>query len=381
MSGFSHKVFMAAARRTAVSPRGGAFAQLEVSALAAPVLKALAQCGAGRTLDIDAVILGNALYGGGNPARVCALAAGLDVSVPAMTVDTQCCAGLDAISIGAAMIASGQAQAIIAGGVESYSRSPIRAHRPITASGVPVTYERPPFTPWPEADPDMVEAGALLAGELEIARSAQEIFAVQSHAKACAAQARIAGELVTVQGVTTDSFTRPLKEAACKRFPALAGGDAYALTSATIAVEADAAAAVLLVNESVLESLSPDHHPVEWVAGVSRGGDPTRPGLTPISAGRELLVRSSARVEDLAVVEIMEAFAVQAMAFTDMLAVPDGVFNRGGGALARGHPIGASGAILAVRLFHELQQEKPGSAGLAAIAAAGGLGSAALLRA
>ena len=380
MSGPVHKVFIVAARRTAVTPRGGAFAQLDVSALAAPVLKALAPCRAEQAPGLDAVILGNALYGGGNPARVCALAAGLDVSLPAMTVDTQCCAGLDAISIGAAMIASGQARAIIAGGVESYSRSPIRARRPITASEVPVTYERPPFTPWPDADPDMIEAGALLAGELGITRSAQESFAVRSHAKACAAQGCNGGELVTVHDVTKDSFTRPLQEAACRRLPVLAGDDACALTSATVAVEADAAAAVLLVNDSILETLPLDHRPVEWLAGTSRGGDPTRAGLAPILAARELLARRSVLVEDLAVVEIMEAFAVQALAFTDALGLPAGVFNRGGGALARGHPIGASGAILVVRLFHELQREKSGASGLAAIAAAGGLGSAALLQ-
>ncbi len=103
------------------------------------------------------------------------------------------------------------------------------------------------------------------------------------------------------------------------------------------------------------------------------------PGIAPIAAARKLLAARQIAPETVAVVEIMEAFAAQAIACADGIGVAESALNRGGGALARGHPIGASGAILAVRLWHEMQREAPGALGLAAIAAAGGLGSALLV--
>ncbi|MGB6399784.1 MAG: thiolase family protein, partial [Bradyrhizobium sp.] len=108
-------------------------------------------------------------------------------------------------------------------------------------------------------------------------------------------------------------------------------------------------------------------------------GDPAMPGLTPIAAARALLAAHDIAPAAIAVAEIMEAFAAQAIACIEGIGLAPGSVNRGGGALARGHPIGASGAILAVRLWHEMQHEPSGAKGLAAIAAAGGLGSALLV--
>src|SRR5690606_35234500 len=116
------------------------------------------------------------------------------------------------------------------------------------------------------------------------------------------------------------------------------------------------------------------------IGGSRRGGEPERPGLVPIAAARALLDRYGVGPDDLSAAEIMEAFAVQAMACIDGLALDPRIVNRGGGALARGHPTGASGAILCVRLFHEKKKAAQGGfRGLAAIAAAGGLGTALLL--
>ena len=374
------KVFIADACRTPVVPRGGAFSTFEVADLASPVIRALGFADTAELTVVDHVVLGNALYGGGNPARVCALAAGIDISVPGWTVDSQCCAGLDAIAMGAAMIATGQANVVVAGGVESYSRSPVRARRPLTGDDTPLPYARPPFTPWPERDPDMVDAAASLAQDLEYSRHAQEEYAVQSHAKAKQAQGFETGEVIAIAGLDHDAFARDLTRATCQRLPLVAGGKEHGLTSATIAVEADAAAVVLLVSEAVLKKQHTKLRPVEWLAGQSLGGDPVRPGLAPIAAAQALMRSGSVTIDKVSVVEVMEAFAAQAMAFRDALEIPDALINPGGGALSRGHPIGASGAILAVRLFHQLQQCQPGAKGLAAIAAAGGLGSAALFQ-
>lgn len=372
------EVFLIAARRTAVAPRNGAFRCVEVHALAKPVIEALLYDAQLDNAFVDHIVLGNALYGGGNPARVAALAADLRSSMPALTIDTQCCAGLDAIRIGASLIASGQARLIIAGGIESYSRSPLRAVRPLSRSDKPKFYDRPPFTPWPDADPDLIESAALLAAHAGVTRQAQEAFAIASHAKSMAARAALASEIVPVADLASDSFARNLSPAACSRLPLVAGDPEAGLTAATIAVEADAAAMVLLADEGIAGEIA-NLAPVRIVGSLAQGGDPRTPALAPVLPAQALLDQNGLEPARIAAVEIMEAFAVQAIAFVEALGLPSQIVNRSGGALARGHPIGASGAIIAVRLFHELQKEPAGAKGLAAIAAAGGLGSAMLL--
>src|SRR5690606_17287890 len=143
-------------------------------------------------------------------------------------------------------------------------------------------------------------------------------------------------------------------------------------------VEADAAAVLLVVSEDIARRLA-SSRPVRIVAGCRRGGDPAMPGAAPIAAARALLATQTLAPSDIAVAAIMEAVAAQAIACIAGIVLDLACVKRCGGALARGHPIGASGATLAVRLWHELQREAPGTRGLAAIAAAGGLGSALMM--
>ena len=117
--------------RSAVVPRGGAFKALHAHVIAAPVVQALLERAGLQASAVDALVMGNALGAGGNPARMLALHAGLPQACAAFTIDTQCCAGLDAVAMGAALIASGQAHVVVAGGAEAWSRSPIRMHRPL----------------------------------------------------------------------------------------------------------------------------------------------------------------------------------------------------------------------------------------------------------
>jgi len=367
-----------AARRTPVAPRNGAFRQLGVDALAAPVLQMVLRDSGMEAGEVDEIFLGNALYGGGNPARVAALAASIPETKPAITLDTQCCSGLDAIAAAADRIAAGACDVVLAGGVESYSRSPLRFTRPIQPNETAREYQRPPFTPWPRRDPDMIEAAVLLAQELGITREAQEVFAVESHRKAMRTRDELRGEIVALQDIGADAFARRLSEAACARLPAIAGEGVHAATAATVAVEADAAAVVLIVSDKKLAALKAALQPVRIVGHIRVAGDPVRPGLLTTVAAQALLARHGLDSSQISVAEIMEAFAAQAMGSIAALGLDSGRINRGGGALSRGHPIGASGAILAVRLFHELQRERDGF-GLATIAAAGGLGSALLL--
>ncbi len=374
------KAYIIAARRTPVAPRGGALATCAVHDLAAPVLRACLDDAGFDAAQLDDVILGNALYGGGNPARVAALAANIPEHVPALSIDRQCCSGLDAVLMAARMVESQSARAVLAGGVESYSRSPIRAHRPRDTSDQPQPYERPAFTPWPSRDPDMIEAGAAIAARFGYTRSDQAAWAIDSHAKARAAQSGVRGDdLVMPDGVTIDhdAFTRELSPALCARARVLAGDEIYGVDNATTAVEADAAAALLVCSQDMVGDSAPH---LRVIDGVTVGSDPELPGLAPIAAIKTLLTRTGHKPGDIAVAEIMEAFAAQAMACAYETGLNPARVNPGGGALARGHPIGASGAILMVQLWAQLRAREPGTLGLAAIASAGGLGTAVLIQ-
>lgn len=394
------EVLIVAARRTAVVPRGGALSRFQADELAALVFTKLLS-DAGLTPDnVDHVILGNALYGGGNPARLAALRAGLPARVPAMTIDTQCCSGLDAIALGAQLIRSGAANCVIAGGAESFSRAPIRMHRPLDKDQVPVAYDRPPFAPPPFPDPDPTASAAELAEMCGITRERQSAYALRSHEKALVATDVIAPRLVSVPGASTggDAFTRPLTMGIARRAPVLSGTMETGLTAATIACEADAAAAVMMVAGHRAEGFTGPALYIEDCASL--GCDPAQPALGPVALARFLLDRDtvSGSHENWAAVELHEAYAVQAMATADQLKIPAAKLNPLGGALARGHPIGASGAVLVTQLyeymavpdrreqseygahsgqfFHPNRTREPSpSYGLALIAAVGGLAS------
>ncbi len=374
-----NKAYIVAAKRTPVASRNGALAHYPVIELGARVIDAAIQQAGLSAGQVDSVIMGNALYAGGNPARLAALSAGIPACAAAMTIDTQCCSGLDAINTACQMVQSGAAHVVVAGGLESYSRAPIRQTRPLNKHDTPITYQRPPFTPWPARDPDMLDAAAGLARQRRISRQAQECFAVDSHAKARRVGAR-EGELVAFDELSADSFTRNLNEKVCARAPVIRGDTLSGLTPTTVAVEADAAAVVVVVSESMLPQIRGVVRPVSALPGFSVGADPEMPSLAPIAAVEKVLLQQMVAPDELVAVEVMEAFAVQAMVCIDACGFDRAVVNRGGGALARGHPVGASGAVLAVRLWWELQREAVGGYGLATIAAAGGLGSALLWR-
>ena len=347
-----------AAKRLAVVPRGGAFARLRIEDLGAPVVRALLDQAEIAPEAVDELICANALGAGGNPARRLALAAGLPERVAGLSIDRQCVGGLDAILLAHALVQAGLAEVVIAGGVESYSRAPERfATDP--DGGPARRYTQAPFTPWPERDPEMSAAAAALAERLGIARGAQDAWAVASHATARVCP----GEIVALAGVERDVFARGLTPAVAARAKPMVGS----ITPANAAVAADGAGFVLVVSDRIAAGRG-----LRILGGATLGGDPEEPGLVPVAAIARALARLGLRPEQLAVAEVMEAYAVQAMACVAAAGLGRVPVNIGGGALARGHPIGASGAILAVRLFYELRA----GTGLAAIAAAGGLGTA-----
>ncbi len=361
--------YIIAARRTAVMPRGGAFRDLDLHELAAPVIRACladAQIDPGR---VDEVILSNALGAGGNPARLAALAAGLPDHVAGLSIDRQCAGGLDAVRLAQAMVACGQAQVVVAGGAESYSRRPLRL-RPGRDGDPPEPYDQPAFTPWSDRDPDMAVAAAAMAQRLGISRAAQSDWAITSHTRAVLARDRLAREIVALPQGSRDLFTRNLTAALAARAPVLSGS----VTTATTAVAADAAAIVIVASPDIARTAP---RAMRIVATATIGAQPDDPALAAVPAIARALALAGLHPQDMAHVELMEAYAAQAIACMQGAGLTAGQINPGGGALARGHPIGASGAILATRLFHDLQA---GHYGLAAIAAAGGIGAALILQ-
>ena len=379
---------IAAWARSAVVPRGGAFKLLQPHELAAPVVQALLQRAGLVPADVNAIVVGNALGAGGNPARMVGLHAGLPQTCSAVTVDTQCCAGLDAVSIAIGLIASGQAEVVIAGGVEAWSRSPIRMHRPLHASDAAVPYERPAFAPTAAHDPDMLLSAARYAAQQGYTRTQQESYARHSHQNALANQAHMAGEMVAVAGVTHDTYPRVIDPTRAQRMPVVACSDepdpqdaeAYALSALTISAQADGAAFVVLLAPHAAARLGIQAKAV-CVATASAGGAPEVPLLAAELAAREALKRAGlSNADEMTCVELHDAFAVQGLSFAQGLSISPERLNAGGGGIARGHPIGASAAIALVRLLADLDRVGlPGAQGLVAVAGAGGLGAAAVV--
>ncbi|MFJ9534306.1 acetyl-CoA C-acyltransferase [Herbaspirillum sp. NPDC101396] len=375
--------------RSAVTPLGGALSQLQAHEIAAPVAQGILQRFGIPLGSVDAVIAGNAMGAGGNPARMLALATGFADRIPALSVDSQCCAGLDAIALAHGMLAAGNADVVIAGGVEAWSRAPIRQHRPRHAGETAIAYDSPAFAPDPARDPGMLLAAARHALKACITREQQDAWAVQSHARAVAARAHLHNEIIAVGAATQDSYPRALDQRHLARMPVVAVSDdgrvdeairqRHAVSRIAISPSADGAAFVVIATRDAARRLNLHPH-FAWRAGVSVGAVPETPMLAAIDAAQAALARGANSIDDLWGVELHDAFAAQAIAFYEALKISPEQLNRHGGGLGRGHPIGASGAISLVRLLADMQQEAPhGAVGLAAIAAAGGLGAAAVV--
>ncbi|MET7335805.1 thiolase family protein [Nonomuraea sp. NPDC005650] len=362
-----------AARRTPIGTAGHAFKGVTVDRLAAPVIAAVARELAGRR--VDDVVLGNCMGPGGNVARVSALAAGLGHEVPGLTVDRQCGSGLAAILVAGQAVRAGEMDLVIAGGAESASTAPRRTHR-----GATEPYPRAPFAPDGHPDPDMGPAAEALATARGVSRARQDAYACRSHARALAARdaGRFRDEIVPIGGRGDDQRPRPLRAASLARLPAAFVADGT-VTAGNSSPVSDGAAAVALVPERLRAGLPG----MRLVAGSVVGCDPELPGWGPVPAVRRVLARAGVELEQVAAVEIVEAFAAQVLAVTDALGLDALEGDRvcaDGGALALGHPWGATGAVVVTRLFGRLVRggAPPGTLGLATAAVGGGLGVAAL---
>ncbi len=366
-----------AARRTAISVRGGRLSRLLAEDLAAAVIRAcLDDAGPSGVGD---VVLGNCMGPGGNIARIAALASGLGVTVPGVTVDRQCGSGLSAIIMAGDAIRAGDDRLHFAGGVESASTAPLRISHGSA-------YSRAPFAPAGFPDPDMGPAAQALAAKFGINRHAQDSYAARSHRLALDAQDHgyFAKEIVALAGIGADDGPHNGMSGMLPRFRALYPEQAApTVTAGNSCRISDGAAAVAIVR-STSHAGAPG---LALVAHVTIGCDPGLPGIGPVAAVERLLEIAGVSLDDVAAFEIVEAFAAQTLAVLQPLGLFDGdrVDPRvcaDGGALALGHPWGASGAVVVVRLFARLVRSgaPEGSLGIATAAVGGGMGVAALFR-
>ena len=359
------------ALRTPIGTAGHGLRDVDAADLAAPVLAALAA----RAPAVDEVVLGNCMGPGGDVARVAALSAGLPLAVPALTVDRQCGSGLAAVTVGAALVRDG-ASVVVAGGVESASTAPWRSWPPSSRDGEPVRYARAPFAPASVGDPDMGLAADLLAAEHGVDRKQQDAYAARSHARAAATleHGGFAEETVPVGAVHVDERPRAgLTAERLGRLRPLHRTDGTVTAGNSCGVN-DGAAAVTVVSAGTHRELGVPG--LRILATATAGVDPNRPGLGIVPATGLALARAGLTLDDLDVVELNEAFAGQVLACCAELSLDPERVCVEGGALALGHPWGASGAVLVVRLFSQLVRAGRGRYGLAAIAAGGGQGVA-----
>ncbi len=364
-----------AALRSPIGTAGRSLASVDAVDLAAPVLDALIRCSGVGVDGLREVVLGNCMGPGGNLSRVAALRAGLPLDAPALTVDRQCGSGLAALDLAATMLRADRRGMVLAGGLESASTAPWRFWPPTAAGEGPERYERAPFAPAEVGDPDMGLAADLLAEELGVDRQRQDAYAARSHARALAT--REAGgfddEIVPVAGVRHDERPRPVTERRLARLrPAFRDGGT--VTAGNSCGVNDGAAAVAMVDaQTHRERALPG---LRVLSTATAGVHPDRPGLGIVPATEEALGLAGLTLDDLDVVELNEAFAGQVLACCDRLGLDPRRVCPQGGALALGHPWGASGAVLAVRLFTQLVRAGSGRFGLAAIAVGGGQGVA-----
>lgn len=363
--------------RTPVGRYGGALAAVRPDDLAALVIReAVNRAGIDPAL-IDDVYFGAANQAGEdnrNVARMATLLAGLPDTVPGATVNRLCASGLEAINIAARMIETGHGDVFVAGGVESMSRAPYVLSKAETA------WDRSQeifdtSIGWRFTNPKLVEVhypysmgetAENVARKFNISREDQDRFALWSQQKWAAAHdlGLFNDELVPVEVpqrkgdpivVDMDEHPRPdtTLEKLAKLRPVFASDDKGTVTAGNSSGVNDGAAALVIVEESKAKELGVK--PLAYVgASASAGVDPAHMGLGPIYATRKTLDRAQLKLDDIAIMELNEAFAAQSLACIRELGIDEQKVNPKGGAIAIGHPLGCSGARITASLVHEL---------------------------
>jgi acetyl-CoA C-acetyltransferase len=343
------EVYLAGAVRTAIGSFGGAFETVSATALGSAVVKAAIERAGVPASEVHEVIFGNVIAAGlgQNPARQAALGAGLSPAVGATTINKVCGSGLKAVMLAAQAIQCGDAEVVVAGGTENMSRAPYLLERArngyrlghaelvdaLVRDGLWDVYN----------NMHMGSCGELCATQYHFSREQQDDFAVTSFKRALAAATVLVREDETPKRFNEEKL-RKLK-------PAFSG----TITAGNASSLNDGAAAVVVMSADKARALGVK--PMARVLGYSTSSrEPEWFTLAPIQAMEGLLKKLSWKISDVDLFEINEAFAVVPMAAMKDLGIPHEKVNVNGGAVALGHPIGASGARTLVTLLHALQQ-------------------------
>ena len=392
------KVFILGSCRTPIGKMGGALSSLSAVSLGSLAIKnALDRAGVPAE-QVEHVFMGCVLQAGQgqNPARQASMKAGLPVTATAQSVNIVCGSGLDAVNSAARMIMLGDADIVVAGGMESMSNAPFAVMNARYGYKMGSPMVNTPLVDTMVSDGlweainnyHMGITAENVAEQWGIAREELDAFAVASQEKASVAisEDRFKEEIfpVVIKGlksdtvVDTDESPRAgtTMEALAKLKPAFKpDGIVTAGNSSGIN---DGAAAVVLVSERKVKELCL-HPEAQWLGGALGGVDPAIMGVGPVESTKKLLKKLNMTIDDIDLIEANEAFAAQSIAVQRELRIPDEKLNVNGGAIALGHPIGASGCRILVTLIHAMKAREA-KTGLAMLCIGGGMGCSTIIK-
>ena len=375
--------------RTPIGRQGSALASVPAHVFGAEVIKEAIKRANVNPAFIDDVILGNVLSGGGNIARLTALQTELSVDLPGLTVDRQCGSGINAINLAAQAIKAGEGDIYVAGGTESMSRAPYlmdRSERPY--SPTPPKLRKSQLSTQEIGDPSMGITAENLAEKYKISREEQDAFALRSQQRMARAmeEGRFDEQIVPIEVplrkgdpiiFKEDEHPRPQTtiEALSKLQPAfLKGGTVTAGSSSGLN---DAASALVIMSREKAEELGVS--PLATIRDSAVAGvDPNIMGIGPVPATKKVMEKSGLTLNEMDIIEINEAFAAQVLACDRELEMDPDKVNVNGGAIAHGHPLGATGAILATKAVYELKRSN-GRYALVTACIGGGQGIATII--
>ncbi len=394
----SKKIVLAGACRTAIGTMGGSLSGIPAAELGAIVIKEAINRAGIKPTDVEHVYMGCVIQAGQgqNVARQASIKAGLPIEVPAVTSNVVCGSGLNCVNQAAQMIMAGDADVVVAGGMENMSMAPFalpqgrygyRMMWPSQSQGGLVdTMVKDAL--WDAFnDYHMITTADNIAKQWNLTREELDEFALKSQLKACAAieNGSFKKEIVPVEikkkkeTVIFDTDEGPRQgstiEALAKLRPLNPDGFVTAGNASGIN---DGAAAIVVMSEEKAKELGVKPM-ATFVAGALAGVDPTIMGIGPVAATRKAMAKAGYKIEDFDIIEANEAFAAQSVAVGKDLGIDvDKQLNPNGGAIALGHPVGASGARILVTLLHEMEA-KGAKKGLATLCIGGGMGCATIV--
>jgi len=382
----SKEIVLVGACRTAMGKMGGTLADIPAEKLGAIVMKEAIERAGIKPSDIDEVLFGNVITAamGQNPARQASVHAGIPIEVPATTINNVCGSGLKTVNMAAAMILAGDADVVMAGGMENMSIAPYALEK--GRYGYRMNNARIVDCMVNDAltdafnDYHMGITAENVAEKYEITREMQDEFAAASQQKCEAAMkagafdAEIVGVPVKVKKETVmfdkDEFPRAgvTAEGLSKLKPAFKKDGT--VTAANASGINDGAAAVIVMSAEKAAELGVKPM-ARWIGGASAGVEPSIMGIGPAASSSKLFNKLGMTIDDMDVIEANEAFAAQSLAVGKLLGWDASKVNPKGGAIALGHPVGASGCRILVTLLHEMEA---GQKGLATLCIGGGMG-------